>query len=410
MTREQVNDGPIPDTAPQGIDKVNRNALLCDTDSALLQQLLGLSYPVPAAAAAAGMNTLTYGPRPILGRDIFFFNQLSVTPIPGQAVQNADGSISMSRDGSNFGAVICTTQKVGSSWQGTAFRGGYYIDFKARFTPTLGSPVLPFPLAWMLDLPFLNGAPTQWPGMPTGFRRRIELDFFQWPHNSLSFWEGASLIDWYGTVLSGFDLIGFQLTGTAGQFSCTSRPMAVGDFITITGTYGGTGSITGYSTGTAYKVLSTNGSTTGTLGDVTGAAIVTTAGTPTGLRYSYGNITLPNPTTGAEIKIGPVTANPLLFSNWNRFGFLVTPATAATQGGILNYLNGVQVNYAAGAPNPVWNNYDGTLLAPPVAGTTAGSIIDILPMSLIFGTDSTCPMDIADIRVFQASAANNLVQ
>ena len=59
--------------------------------------------------------------------------------------------------------------------------------------------------------------------------------------------------------------------------------MVVGEQLTISGTLGGTGSITGYSSPTTYLILATNGSTTFTLGTLSGAAIVTTAGTPTGL-------------------------------------------------------------------------------------------------------------------------------
>ena len=83
------------------------------------------------------------------------------------------------------------------------------------------------------------------------------------------------------------------ITGTAGQFSCASTPLVVGQTITISGTLGGTGTITGYTTPTTYRISVTNGSTTFTLVNVsTGAAIVTTAGTPTGLTYTLNTKTL----------------------------------------------------------------------------------------------------------------------
>lgn len=77
------------------------------------------------------------------------------------------------------------------------------------------------------------------------------------------------------------------ITGTGGQFSCAaSTPLAVGDTLVLSGTYGGTGSITGYSNPTTYKLGATNGTTTFTLvNGTTGAAIVTTTGTPTGITY-----------------------------------------------------------------------------------------------------------------------------
>jgi len=85
-------------------------------------------------------------------------------------------------------------------------------------------------------------------------------------------------------------------SGTAGQFTCGASSLSVGDTVTITGTRAGTGTITGYTTGTVYKVSAV----TGTSPNVTGftlrtsgnAAIVTTAGTLTGLTYT----TATNPT------------------------------------------------------------------------------------------------------------------
>ena len=79
-------------------------------------------------------------------------------------------------------------------------------------------------------------------------------------------------------------------SGTAGQFTCGASTLAAGDRVTITGTLGGTGTITGYATGTTYKVSAVTGtspSVTGfTLQTNAGSAIVTTAGTLTGLTYT----------------------------------------------------------------------------------------------------------------------------
>ena len=85
------------------------------------------------------------------------------------------------------------------------------------------------------------------------------------------------------------------ITGTAGQFSCTAAPftLAIGQSLTISGTFGGTGSITGYTNPTTYYIIATNGSTTFTLSATSGGtAITTTAGTPTGLTYKYAPTTL----------------------------------------------------------------------------------------------------------------------
>jgi len=74
---------------------------------------------------------------------------------------------------------------------------------------------------------------------------------------------------------------------TNGTFSCASSTLAVGQPITLSGTYGGTGSITGYANPTTYYIITTNATTTFTLSATFGgSAIVTTAGTATGITYT----------------------------------------------------------------------------------------------------------------------------
>ena len=83
-------------------------------------------------------------------------------------------------------------------------------------------------------------------------------------------------------------LAGVAITGTGGQISYTSQTGLVsGQRMTISGTLGGTGTITGYSNPTTY-ILTAVTSTTATLTTTAGAAVVTTAGTPTGLTYTLG--------------------------------------------------------------------------------------------------------------------------
>jgi len=77
------------------------------------------------------------------------------------------------------------------------------------------------------------------------------------------------------------------ITGTGGTFSCSATTLEVGQQVTIAGTLGGTGSISGYLNPTSYYIITTNGTTTFTLStSLGGGAITTTAGTPTGLTYS----------------------------------------------------------------------------------------------------------------------------
>ena len=97
------------------------------------------------------------------------------------------------------------------------------------------------------------------------------------------------------TASVGVNLSTVAITGTAGQFSCaaSSIPLAIGQALTISGTYGGTGSITGYTNPTTYYIIATNASTTFTLSATAyGPAITTTAGTPTGLTYQVAPTTL----------------------------------------------------------------------------------------------------------------------
>ena len=81
-------------------------------------------------------------------------------------------------------------------------------------------------------------------------------------------------------------LTSVTITGTAGQFSCASTVLESGQKIVLSGTFSGTGSITGYSDPTTYRINTTNNSNTFTLvKDSDSSPLVTTAGT-TGLTYT----------------------------------------------------------------------------------------------------------------------------
>jgi hypothetical protein len=81
-------------------------------------------------------------------------------------------------------------------------------------------------------------------------------------------------------------LTGVQCTGTAGQFSCGSTPLYVGNIVTVSGTLTGTATISGYSDSTTYYVIATNGTTTFQLSATeSGSPITTTAGTTVGLSF-----------------------------------------------------------------------------------------------------------------------------
>jgi hypothetical protein len=96
-------------------------------------------------------------------------------------------------------------------------------------------------------------------------------------------------------VLSNVNII-----GTGGQFSCDATSLAVGMTVTISGTLGGTGTITSYANPTTYFIIATNGRTTFTLsptspvGFSTLIGVPTTIGTPTGLTYTLGYVSYQN--------------------------------------------------------------------------------------------------------------------
>ena len=79
------------------------------------------------------------------------------------------------------------------------------------------------------------------------------------------------------------------ITNTTGSFSCSSSTLVINQFVTVTGTNTGTGSITGYTSGKIYKISATNASTTFTLINLDGTAVATVVGTngsTTGLTFT----------------------------------------------------------------------------------------------------------------------------
>ena len=176
-----------------------------------------------------------------------------------------------------------------------------------------------------------------------------------------------------GTYASG--LTSVNITGTGGQFSCTGVAniyLRVGQQLTISGTLAGTGTITGYTTPTIYLISATNGSTTFTLTTAAGAAIVTTAGTPTGLTYALTDYLMTNvliASTDGQFSCG---------QNFLRVGqYLRVSGTSSGTGSV------VAGDYSISATNgsttfTVVNQNTGFTPATTVAGTTTGLTFTIL--------------------------------
>ncbi len=127
------------------------------------------------------------------------------------------------------------------------------------------------------------------------------------------------------------------ITGTAGQFACTCTGLVVGQYMKLSGTYGGTGSITGYSDPTTYYVTATNGTSTFTLVTVGRNGLTTTAGTPTGITYAAGG--------GWFYATGSSTTAYTLFNNLYVSGTPTVPAspTAFSTTGITAYTATISV-------------------------------------------------------------------
>ena len=192
-------------------------------------------------------------------------------------------------------------------------RGGplYYWDASVGYqsstvTMTIANPCV---VTTTLNLPNLTAIVLETSGaLPTGLL--VGTTYYTKYLTSTTFNLATS-------TTSSAALSGVIITGIAGQFSCTASSVALvaGQSLTISGTYGGTGSITGYTDPTTYYVVATNGSTTFTLSTTAGGSgVVTTAGTPTGLTYTLS--TTIN-TSGSQSGIQKISSRGVLVSQLN---------------------------------------------------------------------------------------------
>ena len=115
------------------------------------------------------------------------------------------------------------------------------------------------------------------------------IDVFSQPYSFVALKNDGTTVAW-GLYMEIYDV---NITGTSGQFSCsaTNRALYVGSLIKLSGTFSGTGSISGYVNPTTYKISSLTSDYYGyvvgfTLTTTNNVAITTTPGTTTGLTYS----------------------------------------------------------------------------------------------------------------------------
>ncbi len=157
---------------------------------------------------------------------------------------------------------------------------------------------------------------------------------------------------WAGHPKQNSILAGVAITGVAGQFSCTASTLTLNSPIMISGTFGGTGSITGYANPTTYYIIATNGTTTFTLStSIGGSALTTTAGTPTGLTYTNGSI--PGVQDILIESSGFGSSDVIITGNiCNRF---IGPVESPPMPG-LGYANAIEIKTFAGVANNIINN------------------------------------------------------
>ena len=161
------------------------------------------------------------------------------------------------------------------------------------------------------------------------------------------------------SALANGALAAVAVTGIAGQCSCTSTSgLFIGQTVSVTGT--NTGSATGITSGVTYYIIATNYATTFTLSATSGgSAIVTTAGTTTGLIFTIGNyqkvtLSAAATTSGAStltfnnnvsVSGGVVTLHPYVFVYGNN-GLIKNCAAGNAQDWVSTDAN--EVNVATG--------------------------------------------------------------
>jgi hypothetical protein len=163
---------------------------------------------VPAAAAAVGYNTRTFGPAVILNANWFPWNFYGSGSQPsGAAVQNADGSLFISGiANNNYGGGVATASQTssGKHWTGTAFGGGAYFEAVLSFTGQGNGPYRNGgPAFWALDVEHTSQGPyeVRWPGQRNDAAGRPYTDFFEFDVMEYDVKEYAyqnGIGNWYG--------------------------------------------------------------------------------------------------------------------------------------------------------------------------------------------------------------------
>jgi hypothetical protein len=119
-------------------------------------------------------------------------------------------------------------------------------------------------------------------GAPIKSCEPLKYEFNQ--NNSYSWYLQPSIISEIASK-DGVELNNVSLTSNTGAFTCNTTSLTAGNFVTVSGTNTGTGSIANYSDPTTYKILGSNGTTSFTLVNLNNSPIVTSTGSLVGLTF-----------------------------------------------------------------------------------------------------------------------------
>ena len=341
MGKTQVDGTRIIDKQPyNGSLFISQNAA---TWTAVQEQDLKFDIKRAVFGATGTADFEIADPSGVVNFSTIYANSASITP-PGtsltwSAAAYTDGAISNSEflpieidQDINYATLRTLKAKAGLGFSSFILRATLGSDTARKVSPVIDSSVLSLVTVnnTINNDSSFEGSISVNAGSLTSGRSYTITALGTTPWGSIGAATAAT-----GTAGTTSNLAGVAITGTAGQFSCTSTNLVVGQLVTISGTLGGTGTITGYTNPTTYKISATNGTTTFTLTTTLDAAIVTTAGTPTGLTYA-----LPNTLTIASGVTGTFRVGQQLSGTNITAGTTITNFISGS-GGVGSYLTSV---------------------------------------------------------------------
>lgn len=170
------------------------------------------SGPIPPAAFLAGYKTRTFhigkfdehtfdaGATYRPGYLIYPFNFFFTRKFRENVINN-DGSISARGNNGSLVSAACSNKSC-TSFVGTAFGGGAYIEAEVSYDPSRIDLKTGWPAVWMLTIESIVRSPGfQWAGQPTGFNHSVEVDILEHHLGPAVHGYGVAVHDWSGFYL-----------------------------------------------------------------------------------------------------------------------------------------------------------------------------------------------------------------